>query len=251
MSESSLSHHHLARLNKFASESMVSAADTIDWHLEPRRPDWLSASDFAVLLGQLLRGEALAADVCSKIKGEVSGALRESFRMQEEDERRHIYFLNRYMDRLGCAAGPSRIADVFSQTLSWHGNPAALILVNNVVLEAEALTLYKAVGFALDCPLFRAIATRIGKDEARHVRLGQLIIDDMVKNVPHNERNEIFVWIRTMWHRAAEAALNDYSGALRAACGMADTGFLKARWASHEAALAQCGFLPSKVMASL
>ncbi len=241
----------LTALNKAALSGAWAPADAVDWRMTPRRPDWLLPGDFAALTGQLLRGETLAADICHRLQDLVKGALRESFRIQEEEERRHIDLLNRYIEKLNCAAQPSRMTEVFSKTLGWQGDAAALVLINNVVLEAEALTLYRAIETALGCPLFRGIAMRISKDEARHVRLGQMILDTILENMPLDERIGIFVWIRDQWRKTALAALDEYSAALRAVCGIEDRAFLQARWATHQASFSRCGFLPASIMAGL
>lgn len=241
-------HNRLARLYSPAPRARLNADETIDWTLEPHRPVWLSQASLAVLIGQLLSGETLAAKICRKLQANLSEPWQDALRIQEEEEVRHIELLSRYAQRVESNPQPTVLDSVFAAALDWRGNPAALVILNNIVLESEALALYRTTQIAIGCPLFSAIATHIGKDESRHIRLGRLMIEQALSAVSQDEQIVIFAWIKDLWWKAGRTAL--------AAYGDVDfsseaSHMLESRWQSHQRALSRSGLLTAGVAARL
>jgi hypothetical protein len=203
-------HSRLAKLYSPAPRARWNADEAIDWTLETHRPFWLSQTSLAVLIGQLLSGEALAAEICRRLQATLSEPWHNALRKQEAEEARHIELLSRYAQRVEINLQTAGLDSVFAVALDWLGNPAALVLLNNIVLESEALALYRTTRIAIGCPLFSAIATHIGNDESRHIRLGRLMIKQTLNAVSQDEQIVIFSWIKDLWWKAGRTALAAY-----------------------------------------
>jgi hypothetical protein len=193
----------LSRIGAFARERVRAEHQDFDWGAKPRIPLWLSRRGYANILADLCYGEWATAEACQRMAGLLPEPEAQACLLrQRDDELAHAEIYQRYLQRLGVGVKvkPSPgLSEIYQRCLSWSGNPLALVLAFDVVLEGEALRLQRFFARRLPCPLFRQINRAILVDEARHVAFGRLYGTMGITALPAGERRALAKWLKTLW----------------------------------------------------
>jgi hypothetical protein len=197
------------------------------------------------LVADLRFGELATAETCDYLAAALSDSgLTECLAIQREDERRHAALYRCYLEALAVEARPDpALARIHRRCLDWNGDPVAVVLAMNVVLEGEALRLQRFFAERFPCPLFADMNRAILADEARHVASGRIYAAAALTGLDPDQRATILAWLRELWWECAMA--------VRARFGGVQGRFISAllpplslAWQAQAAALAQLG-LPS------
>ena len=197
----------LSRIGALALERVRAEQHDFDWGAKPRIPFWLSRRGYANIVADLCYGEWATAEACQRMAGLVPEAeARACLLRQRDDELAHAEIYRRYLRCLGVEVEPSpALSEIYQRCLSWSGNPLALVLAFDVVLEGEALRLQRFFARRLPCPLFGQINRAILVDEARHVAFGRFYGTMGIAALPTGERRVLATWLKTLWWECARA----------------------------------------------
>jgi len=191
----------LASLLSKGQSAQYQSCDDFDWSLRATLPLWLPKSMAASAISQFYFGEITTSRMCRQILNSVDGATARDFlEIQALDEDRHSEIYLKYLNKIGGLAKINPAVDnSYRQALSWTGAPEAIILAFHVILEGESLRLQHDVDDWMPCPLFKEIAARIARDEARHVAFGKIYLKQSLPHLLQAQRLEIYVWVRDLW----------------------------------------------------
>lgn len=191
----------LARLAAAERPESRAGQRVLSWHLKPKRPMWLSRQAYGRIVADLRFGELATAEACQRMMALLpEPEAKACLVRQRDDERDHAAIYGRYLTCLEVEPTPSPgLREVYRRCLAWPGNPLALVLAFDVVLEGEALRLQRFFARRMPCPLFREINRAILIDEARHVAFGRLYGTVGVSALSVDERLDLYRWLKGLW----------------------------------------------------
>ncbi len=243
----------LDRLAEVSARGQWQLDQAIDWTCSPAASPWVPRRSYVGLVSQLFHGEAAALALTGRLLAAFShdAHARAALVWQEVDERRHVAVHVACLARLGeIAESTSVLKEALEAMLPWQGPPAALVLANNIVLEEAALSVYPRIASALGCPLFSAVARRLARDEARHVRFGHIVVPPLLAALTVDERVDIYRWLRQLWTTFSRSALTDHATLLKT-FGLPLSTKLEHHWSRQADALVALGLLtPAQVKAA-
>ena len=227
-----------------ARDGQWNLADEIDLSAAPRLPWWLPRKAYVTLISQLHYGELASMRMCMTLRPLLAAqtplALLD---LQEADEARHAALYRQYMERLGELAPPDDyVAAALDGGLRGRHGALGIMTAFHIVLEGEALVLQQDLAAQLPCPSFRRINALAARDEARHVAFGKTYLAGRYGGLGADERIELYLWARTLWHDCAETLRGRYTGISRAFFSLSRGGMAE-RWRRQERALVEIGLV--------
>ena len=174
------------------------------------------AHDFlAKTVNRLYHGELVTAAACAAVAQRMdNGLVRECLEHQAADEERHARVYRRYMQALGVEPKTDLVsAEIAGAVSVWRGHPSAVIAGLNIALEGAALDIQLKLAKDAACPVFAEINKQIARDEARHLAFGKIYLSEVAPDLDPRDKEWILSWLRAVWLRASEYALQDLPGA--------------------------------------
>ena len=232
----------LLALADSGERAAVAADGAIDWNLPAAPPRWLPASAYQTAISQLYYGEQATVAMCERLAADIADpAIRRFLATQIADERRHMTYYARYLDRFGgVGAIEEGVAMAYQGALAWPGTHHGAILAFHVVLEGEGLRVQRLYGDWFPCPLFRQVNALIARDEGRHVGFGRHYLRSSLSGVPREERLAIYRWIRRLWFDCAAAIRAEMPRSVSALVGRA---WAERRWHRQRRTLIDIGLM--------
>ncbi len=212
-----------------------------NWRGPVDPPSWLPRKTYVDMLSQLMHGEDATTRVLRHLQPMVPDASARAFlETQIADEERHQGLYARYLGRLGdIAPADESVQQAFTAGLDWKGPWQGIVIACHIVLEGEALKLQQDALSAFKCPLLRQVSRRVMLDEARHVAFGKLYAEPMIAQMPADERYDIYVWIKQLWHNASAVGWRRNS----AVYGIFKHAYMRKHWATHARSLRAIGLI--------
>lgn len=189
------------KLCNHAQAARWSVEDRIDWQAEVQLPPDVPAASYVDMVSQLYYAEEATLQVCARMVRELPELTAKRYVCtQMADESRHIQAYQRYLARLGDIAPVNeRLKSLFVAALESKGDPTALVVALNLVMENEAMDQQKRRIDTLPCPLFSQINRAILVDEARHSAFGTLYLRGKLPLLQEEQRHAITAWIESLW----------------------------------------------------
>ena len=220
-------------------------APVVDWDAAVKPPRWLPRRTYVDMVSQLLHGERATTDVLKHLATCLDDPQASAFiKTQIADEERHQALYTGYLERLGDIAPPdTAIQHGFAAGLDWTGPWQGIIVGCHVILEGEALKLQQDALAAFDCPLLEQVSRQVMQDEARHVAFGKVYVAPAIAGLSTDERRDIYVWVRRLWHEAAKIGWMKRQGRGSLTYGVLKNYYMRKHWATHERSLRAIGLL--------
>ena len=236
-------------INK-AFKNQWSIDTAIDWSLEPIIPEGIERAMYIDMVSQLYYSEEATIALLGRMLQELPSLQAKRYLCtQAADESRHAQAYRAYLERLGDIAPINEgLRAIFEAGLTWSGEPCAMIVALNVVLEGEALKQQHKRIETLPCPLFKQVNQAIVPDEARHAAFGQIYLKSHLKTVSDDDKRAILMWIAGLWKLWGQANEGRYQpDATNPAAAVLQTppDELRERWEDRRKVFEDIGLDPS------